>query len=82
MRQPPAGVPELNSLEALRSIELQCQQQVQHDPKRPRCARGIGELYAQIGDAGRARQWLQYYLEHRAEADPEAERMLGALPIR
>ena len=82
MRHPPAGVQELNSLEALASIELQCREQVQHDPAKPRCARGIGELYGQIGNAGRARQWLQYYLEHKAESDPEAERMLGALPLR
>ena len=82
MRHPPAGVQPLNSLDALGSIELQCREQVQHDPVRPRCARGIGELYAQIGDAGRARQWLQFYLDHRAESDPDAQRMLAALPRR
>ena len=80
MRHPPMGVQPLNSLEALGSIESQCREQVQHDPARPRCARGIGELYTQIGDRGRARQWLQFYLDHRAEADPDAERMLASLP--
>jgi hypothetical protein len=82
MRHPPAGVQPLNSLEALGSIELQCTEQVRHDPARPRCARGIGELYAQIGDRQRARQWLQFYLDHRAEADPDAEQMLRGLPAR
>jgi len=82
MRHPPAGVQPLNSLEALGSIELQCREQVQHDPAKPRCARGIGELYAQIGNAGRARQWLQFYLDHKAEADPEAQTLLGSLPVR
>src|SRR5450432_2007170 len=81
MRHPPAGVQPLNSLEALGSIELQCREQVRHAPDKPRCARGIGELYAQIGDRQRARQWLQFYLDHRAESDPDAARMLGALPV-
>ena len=65
MRQPPPGVSPLNSLEALHSIELQCRQQVEHDPERPRCAQGLSDLYTQIGDMGRARQWMSYYLEHR-----------------
>lgn len=82
MRHPPAGVQPLNSLEALGSIEGQCREQVQHDPARPRCARGIGELYAQIGNGAGARQWLQFYLDHRAESDPDAERMLRSLPAR
>jgi hypothetical protein len=82
MRHPPAGVQPLDSLEALDSIELQCREQVQHVPEKPRCARGIGELYAQIGDQQRARQWLQFYLDHRAESDPDAERMLRSLPVR
>ena len=33
MRTPPAGTQPLNSLEALHSIELQCQSQVAHDPE-------------------------------------------------
>lgn len=65
MRQPPPGVLPLNSLEALHSIELQCRQQVEHDPERPRCAQGLSDLYTQIGDTGRARQWMSYYLDHR-----------------
>lgn len=75
MRQPPAGVQPLNSLEAIRSLELQCEQHIRHDPRYPRCARGLSDLYVRIGDAARARQWMAYYLEHRAEADPDAERI-------
>ena len=82
MRHPPAGVQPLNPLEALNSIETQCREQVQHDPKHPRCARGLAELYARLDKAQRARQWLQFYLDHRAESDPDAARMLGALPLR
>ncbi len=44
MRHPPAGVQPMNPLEALHSIELQCQEQVLHDPARPGCTRGIAEL--------------------------------------
>jgi hypothetical protein len=44
MRHPPAGVQPLDSLEALHSIELQCQEQVRHDPARPLCARAVAEL--------------------------------------
>jgi hypothetical protein len=64
MRQPPPGVRPLNSLEALHSIELQCQQQVEHDPLHPACARGLGDLYTLIGDPARARQWMSYYSAH------------------
>ena len=35
MRQPPPGVQPLNSLQALQSIESQCQQQIEHDPRQP-----------------------------------------------
>jgi hypothetical protein len=61
MRQPPAGVQPLNNLQALQSIETQCQQQIEHDPKQPACARGIGELYTKIGQTARAAQWMSYY---------------------
>ena len=61
MRQPPAGVPPLNSLEALTSIENQCRQQIEHDARQPACARGIGELYTLIGQTARASQWMSYY---------------------
>ncbi len=70
MRHPPVGVQPLNSLEALHSIELQCQQQVQHDPAHPLCAHGIDELYAQIGNPALAQRWQQI------------ERTLPGLPAR
>jgi hypothetical protein len=46
---------------ALTSIETQCRQQIEHDPKQPACARGIAELYTLIGDKARAAQWMNYY---------------------
>jgi len=64
MRQPPPGVQPLNSLEALHSIEMQCRQQVEHDPLHPACARGLGDLFNLIGDRARAQQWMVYYNAH------------------
>ena len=64
MRNPPTGVQPLNSLEALNSIEMQCREQVQHEPDKPGCAQGISQLYAQIGNAQGAREWLQFYQGH------------------
>jgi hypothetical protein len=81
MRHPPPGVEPLNSLEALTSMESQCAGHIQHVPGQPRCARGLGQLFARIGDTARARRWMVFYLEHRVEPDPEADaiyrRLLG-----
>jgi hypothetical protein len=57
MRQPPAGVQPLNPLLALSSMEAQCTLHLEHDPAHPGCARGIANLFGQIGDAVRASQW-------------------------
>jgi hypothetical protein len=81
MRHPPPGVEPLNSLDALTSMESQCAEHIQHMPVQPRCARGLGDLFARIGDTARARRWMVFYLEHRVEPDPEADdiyrRLLG-----
>ncbi|MCX6627816.1 MAG: hypothetical protein NTW28_09330 [Candidatus Solibacter sp.] len=61
MRHPPAGLQPLNNLHALQSIETQCQQQIEHDPKQPACARGIADFYTRIGQTVRAAQWMSYY---------------------
>jgi hypothetical protein len=65
MRHPPAGVQPLNSLDALTSIENQCRVQVEHDPTKPNCAKGIADLYSLIGQTARANQWMTFY-ESRA----------------
>ena len=79
MRHPPPGVEPLNSLEALTSMESQCAGHIQHLPGQPRCARGLGQLFARIGDTARARHWMAFYLEHRIEPDPEAESLYRRL---
>jgi hypothetical protein len=73
MRHPPPGVEPLNSFDALTSMESQCAGHVQHVPGQPRCARGLGQLFARIGDTARARRWMVFYMEHRTEPDPEAD---------
>ncbi|MGA2267122.1 MAG: hypothetical protein ABSH44_01510 [Bryobacteraceae bacterium] len=81
MRHPPPGVAPLNPLDALASMEAQCAGHIRHVPWQPRCARGLGQLFARIGDMPRARQWMAFYLEHRTESDAEADsiyrRLLG-----
>ena len=61
MRRPPAGVQVLNSLEALHSIEMQCRQQVEHEPGHSACLNGVTTLYNTIGDRGLASRWMAYY---------------------
>ncbi len=61
MRQPPAGVQPLPNLQVFASIESACQLQLEHQPRKPQCARGIANIYNIIGDAARARQWMTFY---------------------
>jgi hypothetical protein len=65
MRHPPAGTQPLSNLQALASIEDGCRAQIEHDPARPACAKGIAEVYTAIGQTARANQWMAYY-ESRA----------------
>jgi tetratricopeptide (TPR) repeat protein len=52
-----------------------------HDPSRPRCARGLSELYAHVGEVAQASQWMARYLEHRSGPDPEAEQVHQSLQV-
>ncbi len=82
MRHPPAGVQALNAVEVLfESLEAQCDAHILHDPARPYCARGLSELYAFKGNADKASQWMEHYLERRTEPDPDAERTYKSLRV-
>jgi tetratricopeptide (TPR) repeat protein len=82
MRHPPPGIAPLNAMEALlESLEKQCGQHMRHDPARPYCARGLGELYAFNGNTAQAEHWMNYYLQHRVGPDPEAERIYQSLRV-
>jgi hypothetical protein len=61
MRQPPPGVQPLNPLEALASMEMQCDQYIRNAIA-PKCAREIGWMYMRLGYRNDARRWLQRYL--------------------
>src|SRR5947209_17587568 len=81
-RHPPAGVPPLDAPPALlASLDAQCGEHVRHEPARPRCARGLAELDAFKGNPERAVEWMEFYLEHRTGADPEAEQIAQSLRV-
>jgi len=82
LRDPPSGIEPLDSRGALfASLDKQCGTHLAHDPARPRCARGLGELYAALGNEDQALLWMDRYLEIRGEADPEAERIAASLRV-
>jgi tetratricopeptide (TPR) repeat protein len=62
-------------------LEEQCELHIRHDPSRPRCARGLAELYAFKGNVDRAKQWMANYLERRVEPDPEAGQIYQSLRV-
>jgi len=79
MRHPPPDVPLLQNAYALNAIEAQCESYVAHDPYHPRCSRGLGTLYVQLGENARARKWWGFYLDHAVEPDPEARAIYARL---
>ena len=82
LRNPPSGITSLNHQNALLdSLAAQCQEHVTHDPIHPRCAFGLGELYAFRGDPEHAHQWMSYYQDHRTGPDPEADRISDSLNV-
>jgi hypothetical protein len=79
MRHPPPGVTPLQNAYAMNSIEAQCESYVAHDPYHPRCARGLSTLYMQLSDNARARKWMDFYLQHAVDPDPEARAIYARL---
>ena len=75
MRQPPPGVQSLDPREVFASLEAQCREYVQHVPQQPRCARGLGDLYARLGDLNQSRQWLEFYMSRNTDPDPDIDRL-------
>jgi hypothetical protein len=61
MRHPPPGVAPLDSLRVLTHMEAECDLHLQHEPRLALCARALVQVFAQVGDAARARQWLERY---------------------
>ena len=65
MRNPPADVPVLNSLEALGAMGDQCTNVLNHTPWKPGCAQSLSQFYARIGDAASAARWIATYRSYR-----------------
>jgi hypothetical protein len=57
MRNPPAGVQQIQNFEALASAEMQCSEYIRHDPNHTLCAGGLADLFSRIGDTVRAQRW-------------------------
>jgi hypothetical protein len=72
MRRPPPEVEPLNSLEALNSLEMQCDLLDQHHAGGI-CARSLGGMYLKIGVGERAQWWLGRHLS-KYPKDPVARR--------
>ena len=73
MRHPPAGVEAQPGLRVFDYLEQQCDAHLTHEPKSPRCARALGQVFSKVGDFPRARRWLGRYIELKSEPDREAE---------
>lgn len=73
MREPPPGVTAIDSLRVLDRMEQECNLHITMEPKYPRCARALGQMFSKLGDYTRARRWVGIYLSHPHAPDPEAE---------
>jgi len=73
MRHPPAGVTPLDSRLVLDHMEAECRLHLDRELRYTLCARSLGQVFARIGDVGRARRWIGIYLGYPHGADPEAE---------
>lgn len=60
MRNPPAGVKPLHSLEALNTLEDQCSAILENGGPAT-CARTVADLFARIGDRHRANRWMHTF---------------------
>ena len=74
MRQPPVGVNPLPNSEAIIAMQEQCAEHIRVMPSEPGCAKGMANLMAYSKDMTGARRWMAFYLEHKVEPDPDAER--------
>ena len=63
-------------------LEASCRLSVEHDAELSRCARTLGYLYLQAGDAARARAMLELYLSSWPYGDPLAAQTLRQLQPR
>lgn len=61
MRQPPPGVVPLDPIDVFTSLDSQCAEHLAHEPGKPGCIVGLGNLYIRLGKADGAAKWRAYY---------------------
>ena len=66
MRNPPPGLPVLDSVEALAAMEAQCLLYVARN--RPQCAKGMIDIVTRVGDRARLDKWIE--ISRRYPAQP------------
>jgi hypothetical protein len=75
MRHSSLFLKDMATTEIFTSYEAQCADHLRRQPQFPRCARGLGDLYARLGRLDSAARWLEFYLSRKTEPDPDAERL-------
>jgi len=61
MRQPPPGVEPLLPAEVFTSLDAQCTDHLLHEPGKPGCIAGLGNLYIRLGKTDRVAKWRAAY---------------------
>jgi hypothetical protein len=65
MRQPPPGVQPLDPSEVFTSLDAQCSDHLLHEPGKPGCIAGLGNLYIRLGKTDRVAKWRAAYEQIR-----------------
>ena len=65
MRQPPPGVQPLDPSEVFTSLDAQCSDHLLHEPGKPGCVVGLGNLYIRLGKTDRVAKWRAAYEQIR-----------------
>src|SRR5271157_1310360 len=73
LRKPPEGVAPMDSHQVLDNMEQECDLHIRMEPRYPRCARGLAQVFSKVGELTRARRWLGVYLSGPHDKDAEAE---------
>ena len=65
MRHPPPGVQPLDPSEVFTSLDAQCSDHLLHEPGKPGCVAGLGNLYIRLGKTDRVARWRAAYEQIR-----------------
>jgi hypothetical protein len=64
LRNPPAGVPVLDSMEVLKSMDDECTTVLDHTPWKPGCAKSLADIYTALGRSSDAARWQSTYRQY------------------